>query len=162
MSATIAMALEYICASFTVAQFRTCLANSPAIFVSISKCICPNFKMYFSQFQNEFVPISKCICHNFKIQLSQFQSVFVPISKCICPNFKIWLSHFQNVFVPISKQLSLLCNLEHALQMASSPYCQNRQDLLYCLCESVILEILNSKYRMYRLCVPLELHIMIC
>ena len=103
MSATIAMALEYICASFTVAQFRTCLANSPAIFVSISKCICPNFKMYFSQFQNEFVPISKCICHNFKMYMSQFQNIVVPISKCICPNFKMYLSQFQNMVVPLSK-----------------------------------------------------------
>ena len=55
--------------------------------------ICPNFKISYVKISNVFVQIS---------------NVFVQISKCICPTFKIYLSQY----------ISLLCNLEHALQMA--------------------------------------------
>ena len=50
--------------------------------------------MYLSKFQ-------KCICLNFKMYLSKFQNVFVKISKCICPNCKMYLFILQNVFVQI-------------------------------------------------------------
>ena len=36
--------------------------------------------------------ISKCICPNCKIYLSKFKHVFVQISECICPNSNMYLS----------------------------------------------------------------------
>ena len=87
-----ARALEYICLPFTGVQFRTCLANGPALFVPISKCICCNFRMYSSQVQNVFVPISKCICPIFKMYLFQFQSVFLQIAFSIV-QFRTYLAN---------------------------------------------------------------------
>ena len=54
--------------------------------------------------QNVFVQISKCICPNFKMYLSKFQNVFVQISKCICSYLEMYLSTIQNVFVQIVGQ----------------------------------------------------------
>ena len=60
---------------------------------------CPKWKMYFSKKTNVLlkllIAIDKCICPNCKMYLTQFLNVFVQITKCICPNNQMYLSKWE-------------------------------------------------------------------
>ena len=110
----------------------------PSLFRNLQHALQKWPRRHLSKFQNIFVQISHCISPNFKIYFSKYLNVYVQISKCIYPNKKISLSQFLNTFLQISKCISLLSNLEHALQMAPVTICPNVQNILVpiskCIC----------------------------
>ena len=89
------------------------------VFVQISKCIRPNCKMHFLNFQNTFVQFKENICPSHQIYLSAckgscrstWEGGAGKKVNCICSNHKEYLSKFKSVFVQIITCICFNCKL---------------------------------------------------
>ena len=79
------------------------------VFVKITKCICPNYKMYLCiehwrpqvhQKHTKENKLPKCICANCQNVVVQIAKMYLrKLPKYICANCKMFLSKILNVFV---------------------------------------------------------------